>query len=73
MIMNPSQCRELLETAVIIARFTPEEHRRLGGIWTHHADLYRRMLTAQVSRLPRRGMERYKATGIVLRHEVAPS
>ena len=66
MIMNPSECRALLETAVIIASVTPAEHRRLGGIYTHHADLYRRMLKAHVSRLPRRGMERYSATGIAL-------
>ena len=66
MIMNPSECRVLLETAVIIASVTPTEHRRLGGIYTHHEDLYRRMLKAQVSRLPRRGMERYSATGIEL-------
>jgi hypothetical protein len=66
MIMNPSECRALLETAVIIASVTPTEHRRLGGIYTHHEDLYRRMLKAHVSRLPRRGMERYSATGISL-------
>ena len=70
--MNPSECRELLEKAVIIASVTPEEHGRLGGIWTHHQDLYRRMLKAQVSRLPRRGMERYSATGIAL-HPSTPS
>ena len=66
MIMNSSECRALLETAVIIASVTPAEHRRLGGIYTHHEDLYGRMLKAQVSRLPRRGMERYSATGIAL-------
>jgi hypothetical protein len=66
MIMNPSESRALLETAVIIASVTPAEHRRLGGIYTHHADLYRRMLKAHISRLPRRGMERYSATGIAL-------
>lgn len=66
MIMNPSECRALLEKSVIIASVTQEEHLRLGGIWTHHEDLYRRMLKAHVSRLPRRGMERYIATGIAL-------
>jgi hypothetical protein len=66
MIMNPTECRALLERAVVIASVTPAEHRRLGGIWTHHADLYRRMLKAHVSRLPRRGMERYSAMGIAL-------
>jgi len=33
--MNPSDCRALLETGVVIASVTPEEHRRLGGIYTH--------------------------------------
>jgi hypothetical protein len=66
MIMNPGECRELLEKAVIIASVAQEEHLRLGGIWTHHEDLYGRMLKAHVSRLPRRGMERYSATGIAL-------
>lgn len=67
MIMDPTECRALLERAVIIASVTQAEHRRLGGIWTDHADLYRRMLKAHVSRLPRRGMERYSATGIALK------
>jgi hypothetical protein len=67
MIMNPSECRVLLEKAVIIASVTEAEHRQLGGIYTHHADLYRRMLKAHVSRLPKRGLERYSAVGIALR------
>ena len=66
MIMDPSECRALLEKAVIIASVTPEEHRRLGGIWTHHEDLYRRMLKGHVSRLYRRGLERYSASAIDL-------
>jgi hypothetical protein len=66
MIMNPSECRALLKTAVIIAGVTPAEHRRLGGIHTHREDLYRRMLKAHVSRLAGRGVERYSATGIAL-------
>lgn len=66
MIMDPTECRALLERAVIIASVTSEEHGRLGGIFTHHEDLYRRMLKAHVSRLLRRGMERYSATGIAL-------
>lgn len=66
MIMNPAECRALLDRAVIIANVTPEEHRRLGGIYTHHEDLYRRMLKAHVPRLLRLGMERYSAVGIAL-------
>jgi hypothetical protein len=64
MIMNPSECRALLETAVIIAGVTPAEHRRPGTIHTHHEDRYRRMLKTHVWRLARREMERYSATGI---------
>jgi hypothetical protein len=67
MIMNPSECRALLEKAVIIASVTEAEHRRLGGIYTHHAELYGRMLKAHVSRLRQRGLERYTAVGITLR------
>jgi hypothetical protein len=44
--MNPAECRPLLEKAVILASITPAEHRHLGGIWTHHEDLYGRMLNA---------------------------
>src|SRR5262249_40427218 len=33
MIMDPSECRALLETAVIIASVTSEEHGPLGGIF----------------------------------------
>ena len=64
--MNPSESQALPETAVVIASVTPAEHRRLGGICTHHEDLYRRMLTAPVSQLPSLGMQRYSTTGIVL-------
>jgi hypothetical protein len=65
MIMDPTECRALLEKAVIIASVTEAEHRQLGGVWGHQ-DLYRRMLKGQVSRLPKRGMERYRAAGIAL-------
>jgi hypothetical protein len=66
MIMNPSECRALLETSVVIAWVTPAEHKLLGGIYPRHVDLYGRMLKAQVSQLPRLGEERYRATGIAL-------
>jgi hypothetical protein len=66
MIMNPNECRVLLEKAVIIASVTLVEHRKLGGIWTHHAELYGPMHKAHVSRLRMRGLERYSATGITL-------
>ncbi len=63
--MDPTECRALLERAVVIASVTEAEHRQLGGIW-RDPDLYRRMLKGQVSRLSKRGMERYSAAGIVL-------
>lgn len=66
MIMNPTECQELLETAVVIARITPAEHRELGGIFMKHAELYRRMLKAPVSELPDLGWERYRGTSITL-------
>jgi hypothetical protein len=66
MIMNPAECRALLETAVVIASVTEAEHRRLGGIYKDTPDLYRRMLKGSVARLPKRGMERYTVTGIAL-------
>ena len=69
MIMHPRRCRTLLETAVIIASVTPEEHRTLGGIFTHHEPLYREMLAADVSQLPSLGKERYSNFDIEL-HDV---
>ena len=65
--MDPSECRALLETAVVIARVTPEEHRLIGGLYPRHEDVHRRMLKAHVSQLPELGMERYRATEIALR------
>jgi len=67
MIINPRECRALLETAVLLARVTAAEHQRLGGIYTHHERLYGRMLRAPVERLAALGRERYRASGIVLR------
>lgn len=66
MIMNPGECRELLDTAVIIASITPKEHKQLGGIFTHHEVLYGEMLKAQVSELPSLGRKRYSAVKITL-------
>jgi hypothetical protein len=67
MIMEPSECRALLETAVIIARVTPAEHKLIGGLYPRHEDVHRRMLKAPVSLLPELGKERYSATGIELK------
>jgi hypothetical protein len=66
MIMNPSECRALLERAVIIATVTPEEHRKLGPL-IRYADPYGRMHKAHVSRLGQRGLDRYRAKGITLK------
>src|SRR5262249_31347066 len=67
MIMNPRKCRVLLDTAVIIASVTPQEHRKLGGIYTHFEELYREMLAADVSQLPGLGRKRYLKKRIKLR------
>lgn len=66
MIRDPTECQELLETAVVIARVTAAEHRELGGIFSHHPELYGRMLTAPVSELPNLGWERYRGTSITV-------
>jgi hypothetical protein len=63
MIMNPAECAELLDMPVIIAHLTQAQHTQLGGIYTHHAELYGRMLKAPISQLPALGVERYKGTG----------
>jgi hypothetical protein len=49
MIKDSGECRALLEKAVVIARVTPEEHRRIGGLYPRHLDVYGRMLKAPVS------------------------
>jgi hypothetical protein len=71
MINNPSECPELLATAVIIAHVTPEEHRRLGGIYKDFKDLYDRMLKEPVSQLESLGRERYSTVKITL--QAAPA
>jgi hypothetical protein len=66
MIMNPGECRALLEKAVIIASVTPEEHGKLGPL-IRQRDLYARMHSAHVSRLGQRGLDRYRTKGITLK------
>lgn len=66
MIVEPADCKDLLEKAVVIAHVTPAEHRDLGGIFTHHEELYGRMLEAPVFELPALGRERYPGTLITL-------
>jgi hypothetical protein len=66
MIMNPDECEALLQQAVVLARITKDEHRKLGGIYMHHEKVYARMLTAPVEKLHKIGLERYANTGIEL-------
>jgi hypothetical protein len=68
MIMNPTECQELLETAVVIARITPAEHRKMGGMFKVPG-LYGRMLEAPVSELSDLGWERYRAAKIAVQPE----
>lgn len=66
MIIDPAQCRDLLAEAVVLAVVTREEHKTLGGIFTHHRDLYAEMLKAPVPDLPALGRKRYRRSGIKL-------
>jgi hypothetical protein len=66
MIMEPADCADILGSAIMLARITKDEHRRLGGIYTHHKPLYRQMLDAPVSKLPSLGRDRYSHRGIRL-------
>jgi len=66
MIMNPVECRALLESAVVLAEVSGDEHRALGGIYANHPDLYAEMLITPVSDLPDLGLQRYKRAGIVV-------
>jgi hypothetical protein len=66
MLMDPAEVRPLLEDALVLALVTEAEHRSIGTLSARHPDVYARMLKAPVSRLPRLGMERYRASGITL-------
>lgn len=66
MIMDPSSCEALLQQSIVLARIAKEEHRRLGGIYQDHRDLYARMLTCGLDELAALGMNRYEAKGIRL-------
>ncbi|HEY6696582.1 MAG TPA: hypothetical protein VIZ67_00020 [Acidimicrobiales bacterium] len=66
MIMDPDECADLLRRAIVLARIRKDEHRRLGGIYTHHKDLYERMLGAAVGRLPSLGRERDRRCDVEL-------
>ena len=65
MMVNPSGCRALLETAVVIASVT-QAHRLLGGSYTHHEDLYRRMLKGACLAAAQARDGAVHATGIAL-------
>jgi hypothetical protein len=71
MIMDPDVCATLLRRAILLARISKDEHRTLGGIYTHYKDLdlYGRMLRAAVGRLPSLGREHYRKCGIELARE----
>ena len=71
MIKDPSECRALLENAVVIAHVTPAEHTQLGNLWTDHPELNAKMLTAPVKDLARLGRQRYADRGVELKE--APS
>lgn len=64
MIMNPAECEALLQESIVIARITKDEHRKLGGIWADHPEVYARLLTAPVGELHTIGLERYSNKGV---------
>lgn len=66
MIMDPASCGELLRESVVLAMVTKDEHRALGGIFTHHVRLYEKMLLAPIAELPTLGLDRYSGSGIIL-------
>lgn len=68
LIMNPREANEILG-AVVLADITAEEHKRLGGIWKDHEDIYAVMLTCPPDDLFDLGMKRYARSGVYL-HEV---
>lgn len=69
MIMEPSECRQLLETAVVLVEVSGDEHRKLGGIYKHHPEVYAEMLTADIPELPGLGWQRYQRVGIRARQK----
>ncbi|MDP9243822.1 MAG: hypothetical protein M3O77_01915 [Chloroflexota bacterium] len=66
LMARPWQVRRLLEHSVVLARITKAEHARLGGIYTHHRQLYVRMLESPIDALPHQGRRRYQKVGIKL-------
>ena len=65
MIMNPDDCKTILDS-IVLAEITKSEHKRLGGLWSDHKDAYARMLTSPVDHLVTIGLERYANVGLVL-------
>lgn len=63
MIINPSETSEIFG-AVVLAEITAEEHKRLGGIWKHHEDLYSVMLRCRPDELVDLGLKRYVRSGV---------
>jgi hypothetical protein len=64
MIMNPGDCRDLLQSAVVLVEVSGREHRALGGIYADHPELYAEMLVAPVEELAELGRRRYERFGI---------
>lgn len=62
--MNPVECRELLQEAVVLVEVSSPEHRALGGIYSDHPELYAEMLAAPVDQLAELGRRRYERFGI---------
>ena len=63
MIMNPFETSDILG-AIVLAEITPEEHKRLGGIWKDHEDVYTVMLRCPPDELADLGLKRYDRSGV---------
>lgn len=66
LIMAPDDAGAILGHGVVLARVTGDEHRRLGGIYVDHREVYAKLLRAKPRRLEEVGLERYAAAKIRL-------
>jgi len=68
MIMDPFETSEIFG-AVVLAEITADEHKRLGGIWKDHEDVYTVMLRCRPDELVDLGLKRYVRSGVEI-HDV---
>jgi hypothetical protein len=64
MIMAPTECRTLLNEAIVLAHVTKAEHQQLGGIFDPHAAIYQAMLDSPIPGLEALARKRYEDSGV---------